>query len=623
MRKYLSFYESLSQVWLSDIVMAMAILMVKIHLFTRALLASIASIEKATIRSCLKLNQMLDLVLNTLYQVNILTQRAIEYAMDSTCQVLKVVLSLSIAAVKGIILLLIDLYLGTLACLCTAFVHGTLEFVTDVVKDITEAVDDAINLAMKGINTALNLLSTVINGFLGTLATIKSIFTQDDTSSISDALDLVSLNITKLHNISIPTSFVDSIANLSNSIPDFEDVLSNLTKIVTTPLDVLNDHVELLSVTQPFDLSVPANQTYDVLGNTCLKLEESFQRAMSLTQTCSNYVLIGLGIAMFLGLCISIWISHRKWERNAVLLELLACENKQVEVGNLIFQYNNRMMYPIIKNFDPRLQWLVYYMNMSVVRRCLLIGACGVLAFGLQTMLLNFIEKNMPSFTESSTIDATREALKELVTKFVNETQLYVNETQDSINTELFDPIQQFTKDIYNTILDAETAVNNTVNTVFGSTPFASPLRTIIYCTIGRKLDSIESGLAWLISYSHLNLTSFADTNIDLVSEPSLHSVYALVSDFAEDNTIEYLIKQYRHILKVELLTASVFFGVWIVTLAIGCGILVFRELTEPDIQPQAIGFPRQLSQTQREQLGYPFHDPFVLTAASSRYTNI
>lgn len=622
MRKYLSFYEGLPQVWLSDIVVAVALLMVKVYLFTRALLASLASIEKATIRSCLKMNLMLDQVLNTLYQVSKVTQQAFEYAMDSTSEIIKVLLSLSITAVKGIILLLIDLYLGTLACLCTAFVHGTLEFVTDVVRTITETVDDAVNLAMKGINTALHLLSTVINGILATVATIKSIFSLNDTSSISDALDLVSLNIGKLNNISIPTTFVDTIADLSDSVPNFENVLSNLTGIVTAPLDVLHGHVKLLSVSQPFILSTQGNHTYDVLGHTCLELEDSFRKAMSITLKCSEYLLIGLGVALFLALCVSTWIAHRNWERNAALIELLACENNQVQIGNLILQHNNHILFLIIESWDPRLQWLVYYMNTPAVRRCLLIGACGVLAFGLQTMLLNLVEKKMGSYMDSSTLDATKAALKELAANFVRETQLYINDTQNTLNMELFDPIQQFTTDIHDTIVDAETAVNNTVNSVFGSTPFASPLQTIIYCTIGRKLDTIESGLVWLISHSELNLTSFTGSHIDLINESSLDYVRGTMSDFAEVNTADYLIKQYRSMLEVELLTFSAFFGAWLVILTIGFGILIFRELTELDIQPQTIGFPRQLTQRQRKDLEYPFHDPFALTA-SSRYTNI
>ncbi|SGZ54337.1 CIC11C00000003576 [Sungouiella intermedia] len=622
MRKYLTFNESLTQTWLSDLVVAMALLMVKVYLFTQTLLAAIASTEKATIYGCWKMNDMLDMVLNTQSQVNNVTREAVEYAMNSNVQIIKLLLTMSITVVKGVILLLIELYLGTLACLCTAFVHGTLEIITDTVSAITETVEDAINLATKGINTALERLSILINGFSASLTAIKSLFSLDDSSSVTDAINIVSLNVRSLSNITIPTTFVDTLRNLTDDIPDFETVLSNLTSMVTQPLDLLNNHVKQLSVNTTFELSSNGVQTFDVLKNTCLEIEASFQNVISRTRKCSDYILIGLAVGVFLSVCISIWIAHRNWQRKDVLLKLLACEQKQVQVGNLIFEHENILLHRLIKNWDPRLQWLVCYMSTPTVRRCFLIGSCGFLAYGLQSILLNYIETNLEPFMQSINMDETRSVLAHLVARSINETQVYVNETQDEINTGLLHPIQGVTTSIYSTILDAETAINNTVDSVFRSTPFAAPLQTVIYCTIGRKLDSIESGLGWLISNTQLKLTSFSDKNLHRISTTSVDSVYDSISDLGKLNTVGYLIKQYRKVLEVELLTSSSFIGVWLLMLAIGICILIYGHITEPDIQPQAIGVPRQLSHTQREALRFPYHDPFDLTA-SSRYTHV
>lgn len=618
MRKYLTFNESLTQTWLSDLVVAMALLMVKVYLFTQTLLAAIASTEKTTIYGCWKMNEMLDVVLNTQSQVSNVTREAVEYAMNSNVQIIKLLFTMSITVVKGVILLLIELYLGTLACLCTAFVHCTLEIITDTVSAITETVEDAIDLATKGINTALERLSTLINGFSASLTAIKSLFSLEDSSSVTDAINIVSLNVGSLSDITIPTTFVDTLRNLTDDIPGFETVLSNLTSMVTQPLDLLNNHVKQLSVNTTFELSSNGVQTFDVLKNTCLKLEASFQNVISRTRKCSNYILIGLAVGVFLSVCISIWIAHRNWQRKDVLLKLLACEHKQVQVGNLIFEHENILLHRLIKNWDPRLQWLACYMSTPTVRRCFLIGSCGFLAYGLQNILLNYIEANLEPFMQSINMDETRSVLAHLVAKSINETQVYVNETQDEINKGLLHPIQGFTTSIYSTIRDAETAINNTVNSVFRSTPFAAPLQTVIYCTIGRKLDSIESGLGWLISNTQLKLTSFSDKNLHGISTTSVDSVYDSISDFGKLNTVGYLIKQYRKVLEVELLTSSSFIGVWLLMLAISTCILIYGHITEPDIQPQTIGVPRQLSHTQREALRFPYHDPFDLTASSS-----
>lgn len=620
MRKYLSFQEKLTQIWLSQILVVMALLILKVYFFTRALISAISAISEGSVSTCTKLNLVLDQLLNTLYQMSQTSQYAVQYAMQVWVQLVQMLLSLSIKITKGVIGLLIELYLGTFTCLCTAFVRGTLDLVSEVISSITELVQEAINGAMKAVDSALSKLSLVINGLITSFEAIKSFFS-GDSSSVSDAMDSVSLSVGSLTNITIPTTFVDEISDLANSIPDFSDVLSNITSIVTLPLDVLDSHVSLLSVPE-FSI-LARNQSYNVFGARCTEIKSTFAKLEKSTQTCSLYILIGLGAATLLVLCFLVWWTRRDSVRTQNLLQRLALEHLHIQIGNLLYQYDNRILSRVTESLDPRLQWLVSYTNTASLLRCVLIGLGGLLLFGLQSVVLNIIDRGSSRFLAlSSDTEATQAHLLTMLGTWTNETSAYIETVQNSVNQNILAPIQQLSDELLSAILDVESTANDTINTIFGNTPFASPLRTIIYCTIGRKLDTIEAGLTWLVDNTELNVTSYSDPHITQAALDSVQQVSAEITDLSNDIylAIQNLVEKYRGILQSELIVACVFVGIWVAMFVVGCSILAVRSM-KTEIQPQEIGFPQQIDSAQARQLGYPFKDPFG--AGSSIYSDI
>lgn len=595
----------------------MALVILKVYLFTRVVIAAISSLGDVASKACLDLNDLLDTVLNTLYYVSMATQDLIEYAMDLAVDLAKDLISIVITMAKSMIKLLIELYLGTLACLCTAFVKGCLDLVEDLITSITEYVQDALNAVIAAINTITGKLTLLINGFLKGIAAIGSLFL-DDSESISDTISNLNVTISSLSDITIPTTFADAISNLSDSIPDFEDVLLNLTDIVTAPLTVLGEEVLQIAVDETYDN--PFSETnYDVLKDTCDKIEQAFEDSVSEAQKISNWILISLGIATFLLLCFLVWSARRKWKRTSAIIDSLTYEHLQIAIANLIQQHSHPLLHLFVKNFDPRIQWLVYYTTTPTLARCAMIGIVGVFGWALQLMVLNCIEKQLSDFSGS----AATSKYADLVSEFANHTSAYISSTQDGVNDELLQPVTDLATDLYDVILDAEKDINSTINSVFGDSIFAQPLQTIIYCTIGRKLETIEEGLEWVIRNAHLNLTSYTNLYVDSASEnsaTSIDSVSSGISDLVD--SASSLVQDYRETLEIELIIALTFFGVWILMFIVGCAILGCREYTRPDIQQQMISVPAPLNEDEKKELGYPFRDPFA-TTASSKYTDL
>ncbi|KAM9886916.1 hypothetical protein OXX79_013935, partial [Metschnikowia pulcherrima] len=109
---------------------------------------------------------------------------------------------LAAAVAKSIVSLLLELYLGTLTCLITALVKGTLELVSDILEDITNAVQTAINAVLKDFNSALSGLSSVINTVTTAVNAVESLFTSSDKSSVSNNISKVNLTVASLTSIS-------------------------------------------------------------------------------------------------------------------------------------------------------------------------------------------------------------------------------------------------------------------------------------------------------------------------------------------------------------------------------------------------------------------------------------
>lgn len=620
MRVYLSLYESLSQVWLSEPIVFMALLMVKVFLFTRGLLAALKTLKEVSNSVCLKMNDMLDNILNTLSQVNRATQEVIVAAMDSTVELVIKLSSLCISVAKALIGLMIELYLGTLACLLTALIKGTLNLVTEIISAITETVEDAINTATEGINTALSGLSSAINGFITGLSAVKSLFTLNNTSSLTLAVSSVTLSASALKNISIPNTFVEEISNLSNSIPDFEEVLSNLTSVVTKPLDMLDMKIKLLESTKNLTFSTVENVSFNVLGDTCSSLEIIFDIAAAKAQSCSNIIFVVLAGSLFVVLCFSIWREKQVWERKIELFRQLALENLQVDVGNMIQRNENWLLRPFMSRWDSRFQWWISYMNTPILLRCAMIGICGLIGFGLQLLILQAISKAFEDLSSQTTNGTTtRSKVASIVGSFVNQTESYIESSQSLVDEQLLDPILELGTELYSTILKIELAVNITINSIFGDSFLADPLRTIVYCTIGRKLETIEDGLTWITKNTQLTLFNFSDSTYNATSEALVDDVLLSVSAFGAnvDSATKHLIKQYRGILQIELLTSCAFLGVWLLVAIMGGVFLAIREFQNRLHGTQSIGMPIQLSEKQKQKLGYPIRDPFSLTASS------
>lgn len=624
MRFYLNFYEQLSQLWLDKYVLVLVLLIVKVILFRNALLTGLFSCQTHAEEMCDSIDRLLKQADQVPQAISQLTNYIIERFIKNLLGQVRMLLLLALAILKALIAFMILLYLGTFTCLCTAFVKGALDIVKEVTRTITEAVELVVNEFLKGFNSALDGLSTVVNGFVTTIKSIKSFFTNSDTSDISSAVDTVNLTASTIKNISIPTTFIDDLSALSDKIPDYEDVLSNLTSVVTKPLDVLRKEVDSMTSNHAtIDLSELKSHQKGVSLSSCSSLDAEFKIIEKAIDSTCSWILIVLGLSILLVVMVLMFFAHRSYGRRVRYIEELTLENNPDRIGNILEIQRNRfgMMLMNVK-INHRLKWLINYVSTSTAVNCLLIGLAGILVVGLQYWLLSTTSNKLHSAFSTDNLALQNSTMQKNVESYSSDTQLALDNLLKSLNDELFGSIESTSEGLYESLREAQNTVNDTINSVFGGTPFASPLRTIVYCTLGRNLEKIEDGLQWINKNLKIEFPV-------LPEDEMLRLMTNTLQDSTNDegrigsmikNSGDKLIEAYQKSLLIEFIVSCAFLGVWVLLLVVGILILASREFMDRQVLPKAISLPHQLDAKSKTEYEYPISDPFV-RATSSIYS--
>lgn len=330
---------------------------------------------------------------------------------------------------------------------------------------------------------------------------------------------------------------------------------------------------------------------------------------------------MGSCLSIIILLTILVFLTINSYKRRVRYIEELTSENDFDQIGNMLDIHKNKVWMLFNRlNVDAHFKWLLNYTFSLTARNCLLIGLAGLIAVGLQFWLLTITSR---AFQQLYSLDMKNTALRDGIDNYVLQTNVALDNLLDKLNEAIFGSLHETTTSLLDTLVDVETSVNDTINSVFGSTPFAAPLRTVVYCTLGRKLDKVEDGLRWL----HENLKIEFPT---LQEDESKELMSTVVEDATKNSqnlgaTLkragDELIDTYKKSLLIELFVSCAFFGLWIVVLIMGLSILACQVIIDKQLVPMVISMPRPLDKTSMAKYQYPLSDPYM-RAASSIYTN-
>lgn len=141
-------------------------------------------------------------------------------------------------AIEKLLVFLVDAYRSLFLCFIELLVRGSLallmsavEIISDAVTSTAQTVRSAIQAAISDVNSAISTAVDGVNDIIGVFG--QSIKAPQFTIPSLDALN----------NITIPTTFEDSLRNLNSSLPTLVDLKQKMDTLIETPFDKLKTDI--------------------------------------------------------------------------------------------------------------------------------------------------------------------------------------------------------------------------------------------------------------------------------------------------------------------------------------------------------------------------------------------
>lgn len=595
--EFLTLFERLSQVYLNQFTMAALLLLVKVYLLKTSINSSLSDLRD-NIDCKNKSEEISDLI-----------NRMVENSLGHVKVNYGTMLGTIITTIKSLILFYIEMFLGTFTCLLNATIRGTTSFAFDSTQKVILAVNDTITDIAGDIQEGLDGLSFVINHLISTFNAIRSLFGSEPDSG-NRYKDKINISIRGLRNIAIPSSVLTDIDRFRQKDVPFEDLQNSTQVMVAAPFDLFSRKLleSSLNSSSPVfsNTTLPVLKSVDPLCQNSVKIVAKYHKIIRDIDLAAKYVMIALGCVAALVLVLCIWREYRQWRRDLRLCrELQKIPDNLTAFHNVLNRHDNTSVY-LLYRFNicksSYILWLVTYLTSSYAQTVLLIGLLGLLSALLLFLLIRLLA--------STDMDIDFDSFKTASDLYITETNRYISTQQDSLNAELFGNIRTVSQALNTTIVGFMDNMNSTLDRIFGNTPFEGPINTVVYCTIGRKLEKIELALTWIHSSLKIELPLMDNATLDDIvrltmdNSEKVHS--AMASSFAK------LVAIYNNALWVEFLVSLCFISAWVLQLVVGL-LLVWARIWVQKNENQGpidIGEPKPLTSAEKHAYGYPVSTP-------------
>ncbi|EDO14965.1 hypothetical protein Kpol_388p9 [Vanderwaltozyma polyspora DSM 70294] len=590
---------------------------------------------------------------STPHYIGVFGNYLINKALIQTVKTSLSTVSLLVYASEEILEFMVDFYLGTYECLLVAAIDGTVDTAVNATEKLIGFVNGSVGSIANDLDDGLNDLSKIINKAISAAEKVGSLFSDDDddddddSSSSSKNIASVNLTIKALRNLYIPSSINDKLEKISDSTPTFDEVKNSTKNLIGIPFEKIRKEIKSINTTNivgdPDVLYVPPindNSNYQGICSANKNHITSFFYSMDhllkvATIVCIVLLLIGAVVVLFP----EFLEEFKLWKRLTQLREFywynkdlypssseLETINQEVKdpfndkkniipdqfdviagyqtcfnpwhtrIVNFIekiITYFNRSSFQNESN-KRRRQWIVAYVASE---RALFILGIGMLAFFvsiLQLIIITLLKRtfdnnsnmiNINSIANSSAVHS----LKDDVSTWSNQVNLYIKQTEGNLNHQVFGWIEDSTESLNNTVTHMINGIDDTLADIFNGTLLYNPMKTVVSCVIENKLYTIEKSLTWIHNKANVTLPRINGDDINNLLSSSNNSTNAtgsnnlateLFEDVIDDSKkiINKVIQTYHKSIIYEMIISLVFIGIWSSQIPIALVIARFKN---------------------------------------------
>lgn len=472
--------------------------------------------------------------------VNDLTATGIEKAVHAMVEVLDLVMQ----GVQGIIIFFINFLTATYVCLITALIHGSLNVVASVTKDATKAFNDVIDSATDEIEDIAGGLEKAMNKV--TKGIEDSVFgklipdiPKVDFSGPVDKLKHFDLN---------SDDFVKDARKLNKEIPSFEGV-QNLTKeAVAFPFDIVRKALKDAYGSYRFNRDVfpLAQKKQMTFCSDNSTLNDFFRHLFELIHKARIVFIVVLTILAILAIAPMAWLEIWRWRRQHKHAQIIT-KNQQDPMDVVYIAsrpYTARAGIKLASPFKGKRQtltrWFVAYATSPPALFVLSLAFAGFFSCLCQYILLKAVQKEVPELSNKvgAFADNVVHSLEQVSQDWSNDANGVIKGLNDDVNKDVLDYVANATGAVNNTLNVFLKEMDKGLNTVFKDTILLDPIKAVLHCVIGIKIESVQKGLTWVHDHAHVDFPMFPSDVFSIGANESINGDSDLKTFLASPSTV-------------------------------------------------------------------------------------
>ncbi|KAH8196637.1 hypothetical protein TruAng_009196 [Truncatella angustata] len=470
------------------------------------------------------------------------------------------VLDMILTAVQELILFVINMMTSTYTCLIAAAVHGGLNVTavvvtksTDALNDVFPAVADDLGSVTDGVNKAIDEAWSWIDGLSGLFGGKPS----------KPDID-ISADLDKIKNFKIDSSgFVSDLDKLNDDLPTFKEVQNFTAQAVAFPFNLLKQVLNDTYGDWKFDESVFPVAQKEALSfcSENSALSDFFENLFELVAKAKIAFIVVLALLAILVCVPMAWWEIRSWRRlkdyQTTFVQRKFDETDMMMMSSRPFPSKVGLRFSDWltgnkdhgSHADPNssqqkretlTRWAVAYGTTLPALFVLSLAIAGFFSCLCQYIILAGVEKEVPALANQ-----VGDFAGEVVTSLQRVSENWANDA-NGVMTKHSDEINN---DVLGYVVNATDAVNDTLNvftdemdkaltTAFDGTVLMDPIKEVVYCLIGLKVEAVQKGLTWVHDHAHVTFPLFPNDTFSTGAAKSIDGDSDLTSFLASPSSV-------------------------------------------------------------------------------------
>lgn len=541
---YLSLRARLSQIWINRWTVLLVLVLVRVVLLIAQLNDNIGGAKEKALSACTKVEDIGSAMASMPHYLSLGVNDLAATGIEKAVSAMVTTLDLMLSGVEGIILFFISFVISTYTCLLTAMIHGSLDVVASVTEDATKLFNGIIDKAAGEIESIADGLEGSINKIVEGIedSIIGNLLPDIPKVDFSEPIDeLKSFDINA-------DDFVKDVRKLNDDLPTFEEV-QNLTKqAVAIPFNIVREELKKAYGDYKFDRDVfPLAQkrqlTFCSDNDTINGFFSDLYGMVNKARIAFIVVLAILAIGVMAPMA---WLEIQRWRRQQKHSRIIA--DNQYDPMDVVYiasrpntaSWGIKISSAFSGKRRVLVRWCIAYATSPPALFVLSLAIAGFFSCLCQIILLKAVRDQVPALTEKvgEFADGVVSTLNSVSDDWAEGANGVIGGLNDDINQNVLGYVVNATDAVNDTLTTFLDTMNEGLETVFNGTILIDPIKTVLHCVIGIKIENVQDGLTWVHDHAKVSLPLFANDTFSLGAKESVEGDSDLTSFLASPSSV-------------------------------------------------------------------------------------